>query len=372
MLSFQWNLGFLLVWMGSGLALVICLYYLWFYLSFRQLKVRRASGGGPKPFVSVIICAKNAGPHLLKTVALVLNQNYPAFEVIVVDDFSTDDSFQDLDTIEDNRLILLKALENQPGKKAALTTGIWSAQGTYLLMTDADCLPATTYWIESMVEEMMFNKDCEIVLGYGPLLKNAHGVNLFARFETSLTAMQYITYAERGMPYMGVGRNIMYKKDLWQKVNGFEAHSHIIAGDDDLFIMQAAHNKNTRVQIHPDSFVYSDSKTSWRSYFHQKSRHISTSVHYRWVHKIPLLVFAGSSIAFWTFGVLFLVVPLVPWPYFLGLIFVKWSLQIFFSYTVFKKLQVLDLLLYFPILDMALAKYYVVVGCLSIVRRKGW
>lgn len=356
----------------GGATAAIMLFHLWFYVSFQKIKIRGRAPKGPKPFVSVILCAKNAGKGLLTTVHSILAQNYPDFEVIVVDDFSTDDSFTSLEDIQDHRLILARASEDTPGKKAALTTGILRARGPYLLMTDADCQPASLYWIESMVAEMISDPECEVVLGYGPMRKNTDVVAAFSRFETTWTAIQYISLAVMGKPYMGVGRNLMYKKSLWEKHRGFEKHALILSGDDDLFVSQAANSRNTRVQIHPDSFVYSDARTTWRDFFNQKARHTTTSLHYRWTHQILLAAIAGSSVLFWVSSIVFLVWQKVTWPVFAGLVLLKWSWQMVMSVSIYKKLFVSDLLRGIPIWDISLTVYHIVLSVYAPLRKKGW
>lgn len=353
-------------------TIVICVYHAWCHAAFRGTEVTPPASHPSTPGVSVIICAKNAGNQLMQTVQSVLDQDYPDFELIVVDDFSTDDSFRALQNLRDHRLTLLKASADRPGKKAALTTGILRAKGPYILLTDADCLPASPHWITGMASKLASKESCEMVLGYGPLGKTKGWLNRFSRFETTWTAVQYMSWALAGLPYMGVGRNLMYKKSLWERHMGFERHAHILSGDDDLFVSQAAHGKNTVIQMHPDTFVFSESRPSWGHFLKQKSRHISTSIHYQWLHKIILSVVAGSYILFWMACLIFIILDNSVWYYVIILVMIKWAVQMLTSISVFGKLQVSDLLPYYPFLDMALPVYQGILAIYTLVRKKGW
>ncbi len=355
-----------------GLALLGLLYNLTFYLSFKKITHQKRNPFTEKPFVSIIVCAKNAGRLLPYTVKSILAQNYQDYELIVVNDFSTDDSFESLAHIKDPKLKIIQAKEDKSGKKMALTSGILAAKGPLLLMTDADCLPASTLWIESMVASMMEDDSHEIVIGYGPMKIASNWVNRFSRYETALTAMQYMSYAIMGKPYMGVGRNLMYKKSLWLATNGFESHKNIISGDDDLFVSQAATSINTKINLDPSSFVFSESKSTWKAFLRQKTRHISTSFYYTVFHKVSLALFSSIHILFWFLGLLFVLLGLISLLHFLIIILIKWSLQILLSRSLFTSLYIRDLLNFIPVLDIMLAFYYLTVVVLSGFRKNGW
>ncbi len=355
-----------------GLSLILLGYYLFFYLSFKKIYSQKLSFNVQMPFVSIVMCAKNAGQQLRQTIMSILSQGYEDYELIVVDDFSNDDSFKLLSEIKDDKLKIFTSQEDKPGKKAALTTGIKAAKGSILLMTDADCIPATSHWISSMVTTMIEDNRCEIVLGYGPMKKENYWVNKFSRFETSLTAVQYMSYAVAGRPYMGVGRNLMYKKSLWEANNGFENHQHVISGDDDLFIMQAANSNNTKVNLQPEAFVYSESKNNWTDFFKQKSRHSTTSFHYSMFLRATLAAYSGTHILFWVLGIIFVSLGLVPLLIFVGMVIAKWLVQMLLCYRTFQILRTQDLIKWYPVLDILLAIYYMIVAVLLVFRKDEW
>ncbi|MEI9942709.1 MAG: glycosyltransferase [Chitinophagaceae bacterium] len=183
------------------------------------------------------------------------------------------------------------------GKKYPLSIGIREAKYEILLLTDADCVPASEFWIEKM--QSAYDEKTEIVLGYGAYHKTSGLLNKLIRFETFHTALQYLSYAMAGMPYMGVGRNLSYKKDLFLRNKGFASINHIPSGDDDLFVNKVATKTNTAVMIDSDAVTRSIPKTTWKDWLKQKSRHYTTARFYKPVHKFLLGVYFFSQFLFY-------------------------------------------------------------------------
>jgi len=351
---------------------VVLGYWLWFSLSFHRQESNQTGSEYKLPPVSVILCYKNAESHLRKTVDAILKQDYPAFELVAIDDFSSDGSDQVLESVNDERLRKVNATTDHPGKKAALTNGIALAQYDILLFIDADCLPASRYWITSMVQKMMIDDRKEIVLGYGPMTKRAGFLNSFARYETILTAIQYISYAVAGLPYMGVGRNLMYKRQVFDRMNGYSTHLDIASGDDDLMISMAATSKNTTVNLNPDSFVYSEAKKDVISFLNQKSRHISTSFHYTTYHKMLLGLFALSQMLLYVTLMAGWKTGLLSFAVLVSILGIKWTLQMIFQNRFFMVLDGADLKWMFPLLDICMNMYYLYLPVYSLFRKPKW
>ncbi len=247
--------------------------------------------------VSVVICAKNEYHNLKDNLPVILNQDYPDFEVVVVNDASDDETIfllQDLEREYKHLKIvnITQDLNFFKGKKFPLSLGIKSARNDRLLLTDADCLPSSQNWIREMAGN--FNDKTEIVLGYGPYEKKDNLLNMIIRYDTIMTALQYFSYTLSGMPYMGVGRNLAYSKSLFIRNKGFISHYTISSGDDDLFINKAASKFNTAIEINPDSFTVSPAKNIFSDWWHQKRRHLSTGKHYKPKHKFMLGLYSAS------------------------------------------------------------------------------
>jgi len=251
--------------------------------------------------VSIVVCAHNEALNLKKNLPFILEQDYPCFEVVVVNDRSTDATASVLEELllQYKHLSVIEVKEGEKkgfGKKYPLTQGIKAAKHEYLLLTDADCRPKTKFWAKYMMSA--FTEGKEIVLGFGKYEKRAGWVNKMVQYDTFFVAVQYFSFALAGMPYMGVGRNIAYKKSLFERENGFQSHENIASGDDDLFVMQAATKQNTAVMMEEESHTVSVGKENFEKYWIQKSRHLSTGKWYKGIILFHLSVISTSFLAF--------------------------------------------------------------------------
>ena len=274
---------------------VAFIYQIYFYLRYLRLggKVTSQTDSDVQlPAVSVIVCAHNEYDNLQDYLSILLEQDYPCYEVIVVDDSS-----------EDGSDLLLERWSRQYGnlyhtfvprgarvlsnKKLALTIGIKAAHYDYLLLTDADCRPESKHWIREMMKGFS-NEQTELVLGFSPYFEKSDLLNHLIGYDTLFNGLQYMGMARAGKPYMGVGRNLAYKRETFFSVGGFKGLLGNRAGDDDLFVNRIANAANTVVVNNPNSIVWSVPKTTWREWFHQKRRHLSVSPQYRTKSKIQL------------------------------------------------------------------------------------
>ncbi len=266
-----------------GVVWIIQMIYYWTLYSRLAFYKEPPADSTDKP-VTVIICAKNEYQNLLKNLPSVLEQDYPDYEVIVVNDASDDDSIELLNSFA-RKYPHLKIFDLErnlnffTGKKFPLALGIKSAKNEILLLTDADCRPAGPDWIRQM--QSHYRQGTEIVLGYGAYKRTVGFLNQLIRYDSFLVAMQYLSFALSGKPYMGVGRNLSYKRELFYRAKGFTSHYKLKSGDDDLFINRVANKRNTRIAVSPDSHTVSTAKTSLIQWIFQKRRHYSTARLYR-------------------------------------------------------------------------------------------
>jgi len=249
------------------------------------------------PGVSIIIAARNEADNIFKNLPFILDQDYPNFEVIVVNHQSMDESKYILDAFEHEfpnmRVINVeKSTHLKFGKKLPLTIGIKGAKYEHLLFTDADCKPVSNQWLKSM--SSCFSNKHEIVLGYGPYKKKKGFLNKVIRFDTAWIAMNYFSFAKAKMPYMGIGRNMAYTKSVFESVSGFKSHYALSSGDDDLFIQEAAKKGNYTINIHPDAYCLSNPPKTWSGWMRQKSRHYTTTERYRLIKKLMLGIYPLS------------------------------------------------------------------------------
>ncbi|MBR9920430.1 MAG: glycosyltransferase [Bacteroidetes bacterium] len=306
--------------------------------------------------VSVIICARNERENLQKNLPFILSQSHPVFEVIVVDDNSTDGSRILLEQLSQKhtQLRVVDPGETRAGKKDALASGIQAAQYPYLLLTDADCRPASAFWITEMCAP--FGEGADLVLGYAPFYPERGVLNRWQRFEAWHTAILYLSAARWGQPYMGVGRNLAYRKSMFEAEGGFESHADLASGDDDLFV-NGLMDKNLRVciSIRRKAWMYSRAKKSWSSWRRQKQRHLSTGIRYRRAHKLGLGLIAFSHALHWLLG--FIGLWLFPAVAIVGGI-LRLSLAWWQAVRLMKRFDSQDLIPFFPILDLLLPLYH--------------
>jgi glycosyltransferase involved in cell wall biosynthesis len=324
--------------------------------------------------VSVIICAHDEEANLRELVPLLLQQQYPEFEVIIVEDRCNDGTFDFLlqATKDDQRLKMVRVTqkpEHINGKKFALTLGIKAARYDWVLLTDADCRPSSSTWISQMAK---FEEPTKIVLGFSPYFRLPGLLNSFIRFESFLTGIQFVGMAWLGKPYMGVGRNLAYRKELFLNNKGFNSHLSITGGDDDLFVNQHANKENTFVSIGSSALVFSNPKGTWPEYFQQKLRHLSVGRRYKFWDKLLLGTFSLTWILTWLLvlpSLFFLPLAKV----LLGFFVIREMMLIALMHIGPKKLGAHFEAWKTPLLDFMYAFYYLVTGAKAlIVKRVKW
>ena len=282
-----------------GILSIAFLYQLYFYIRYMNgvLRLRsninknKVSFLTEQPPVSVIICAKDEADNLRQYLPFILQQDYPDFEVIVVNDGSTDET----ETLLNNLCVEYQNLRttfvpvgarNLSTKKLGLTLGIKAAKNDLLLFTDADCMPEDNMWVSRMTRN--FTPGTDFILGYGAYLNKKGFLNRLITFDTLFIALQYLGMAVSGKPYMGVGRNLAYRKETFFAHKGFASTLNLISGDDDLFVNQSGNSKNTKIEISPDSITWSEPNTTFSGWFYQKERHLSVSSYYKFSSKYRL------------------------------------------------------------------------------------
>jgi glycosyltransferase involved in cell wall biosynthesis len=356
------------------ITLIQLFYYSFFFIRLAFYKPGNKASSQTQP-VSVIICARDEAANLVKNLPGSLVQQYATtHEVIVVDDNSYDDTKYLLEefkkTYKQLHVVELKQeAKFIPGKKFPLSVGIKTAKYETVLLTDADCVPASEYWIDKM--QQTYHDDTEIVLGYGAYHKKGGLLNKLIRWETFHTALQYFSYALAGQAYMGVGRNLSYKKTVFFRHKGFTAHNNIASGDDDLFIKTATTKKNTKINIDADTFTLSEPARTWQQWVHQKKRHYSTAKYYKPKHKFLLGLYSLSQFLFYPLFATSII--FYGWQYALAVFGIRFLLQAIVFYFCMKKLQEKDLFPLFLILDVWMFFYYIIFAVTLIKRpEKRW
>ena len=342
-------------------AAVQLFYYLYFFRRVAVYKQEPRDQSQEHP-VSVIICARDEDENIAKHLPGVLVQEYrTTHEVIVVNDNSLDDTKYILAELQKTfKMLQIVDLTQEAkmiaGKKFPLSIGIKEARHEIVLLTDADCVPASERWLYKM--QNAFANGTEVVLGYGAYHKKPGFLNKAIRFETFHTALQYFSYALAGNPYMGVGRNLAYRKDLFFRNKGFSSINHIPSGDDDLFINRVANKQNTAVVLDQDAFTLSMPKESWKDWMRQKNRHYSTGKFYKSTHKFLLGLYTISFFLFYPLLIASLV--FFDWRWALIPFVVRLAVQGFVWHKSMKKLGESDLFPLYFFWDLWMFVYYLI------------
>ncbi len=365
-------INILIFYIFCGAAFFQLFYFLFFYLRLANYKPKTVQVTQYPP-VSIIICARNEDTNLKKNLPKILAQDYPAFEVIVVDDNSEDGTTEYLFFLSQKEPRLKRTKTGNSnrmmaGKKFPLTLGLKAAANELVLLTDADCYPATDQWLKNMIAGYAGGK--EIVLGYGAYEKQPGSLNRRIRYETVLTAINYLSFALARLPYMGVGRNLSYNKTLFFNTNGFFDHRHIPSGDDDLFINKVATKRNTEIVITPDAFTYSEPKETRDEWIEQKTRHLSTAKFYRFKHKFWLGLQPISHILFWITSVYLLCILFAYWYVVAAAFVLRWILLRYTFTQAMNKLDEKDLKPYIEWYDFIQIGYYFRFAKAALVKTK--
>ncbi|BAV04303.1 Glycosyltransferase, catalytic subunit of cellulose synthase and poly-beta-1,6-N-acetylglucosamine synthase [Filimonas lacunae] len=333
-------------------------YYLFFFRRLAAYKPSQKAETQEYP-VSIIICARDEAHNLAKNLPGILVQGYrTSHEIIVVNDNSKDESKYLLDEFKKSFKNLIPVQLSQeakliPGKKFPLSMGIKTARYEIVLLTDADCMPASEFWLQKMQDA--YQPGIDIVLGYGAYHKMPGILNKLIRFETFHSALQYFSFALAGLPYMGVGRNLSYKKALFFNNKGFSSINQIPGGDDDLFINMVANKKNTAIVIDPETYTLSSPKKTWKEWWRQKNRHYSAARYYKPKHKFLLGLYSLTHAMLYP---LLIVALFYNWWIALSVYGVRLLLQSFIWYKSMKKLQEVDLWPMFLLFDIWMFVYY--------------
>lgn len=354
------------------LSLLIQLfYYLFFFIRMALFRCHDDLTSSGEP-VSVVICARNEADNLEKNLPVIMEQDYGDYEVIVVNDSSEDNTEEVLDRFKKRyknlkSTIIRKDKKFRHGKKLAVTIGLKAASHNWVLLTDADCRPASPLWISLM--QRHFVSPTEVILGYGGYERCSGLLDKFVRLDTLFIAMQYFSFALAGYPYMGVGRNLAYRRSLFFSIKGFASHLKLESGDDDLFINEVAKRENTAVEFSHLAHTCSVSPADWSAWLRQKRRHLTTGFHYRWSTRFLLGPEIFSRLLFYaTFLLLILNKILIP--YVIGIYLIRLAINTVILNKVMNRLNEKNLLVFSPIFDLIIILLNIFCAASNLISQK--
>ena len=355
-------------------SFIICLATQCFYfLKFNRLLYYTAPPPGtnqPLP-VSIVIAAKNEESNLPRLLEALIRQEYGTFEIIIINDCSTDSTSEVIRKYAKRSPIIsgvdiAQVPTGWNSKKYALSQGIYKAKHPIILLTDADCIPKSDFWIKKIA--CCFDKKTDFVLGFSPYEKSGGLLNQWIQFETLYTGIQYLSSAINGNPYMGVGRNLAYRKKTFS-AHGFKGYAHVTGGDDDIFVNRHANLANTNICISEEAHTLSKPKNNWTDYFKQKIRHLSVGKYYHPKDQTGLALFTLSHWVGWSTFFSLLMANFQTY-----LILVLLCIRGVVFYTIFtrigQKLQIKLIYGLLPIFEIIHSLLYPIVGLYALMSKK--
>lgn len=326
-----------------------------YYLLFSNILFPKKGVGNFSKFpVSIIIFAKNSAENLRNFLPSILSQNYPNYEVVLIDNNSTDKTHKVISSFAKNHPnIKVVNVENNEAfwgsKKYAMTLGIKAAKYEHLLFTEPNSRPISEHWILEMTKQ--FSDEKTIVLGYSSYEKQKTFLNFLIRFYNFLTAIQFLNFTKLGMPFMADGRNLAYKKEDFYRAKGFINHMKQELGEDDLFIQDAANKTNTTYCISKNSFVESTNYSLFSDWFFLQRKKVFLRKKYQPKHRFVLSLFTISKLFFYIFGIVLFF--FYPYEIILSLVLGYFLTQYIIVGISAKRLDEKNLIYFLPFLDIA-------------------
>lgn len=351
------------------LVLGISWLIMWLWLAKGWSRIRSVPHPAKELPISLIVAAHNEAHSISGLLGSLTSLRYQNWEIVIVLDRCTDDTKQVVEQFADRLplriLELTESTANWSPKKWAVTQGVAASTHDHLVFTDADCRVEPD-WLSGI--NAQFQNGSEVVLGIGLYESHPGQLNLMIQSETAFTAFQYIGAAAQGWPYMAVGRNMGYTRQIYERVGGLESHKEVLSGDDDLFVQSL--QAQAKIGVMTSCPTISLAPRRWKTWFRQKTRHVSSSNSYSAKSKYWLALFHGihglwwlltigslitNTLTFWSFFALY-ILRIVP-------LFIFWK-------SISKQLHVAwyD----YPVLDFRYFLYNLSVIPWGLIRRPAW
>lgn len=338
----------------SSVIFINCVYFL-IFLGLAFSKSRKPKLEEKQLPISVLVYIKNNAKQLNSSLKAILEQDYPDFELVLINDYSSDNSLELLEAfkIEHPKLPIhicdVKENQNFYGcKKYALFLGIKNATYEHLLFTDANSKPSSKHWIQEMSKG--FQKEKQLILGYSTYSKRKGLFNLLLRFDSLLNTINSLSFANARMTYMGVGRNLAFTHKAYDANYGFISHVRIPYGEDDLFINEVATKANTSLVWSKDAHIETEALQDMKAWSYQHKQRAHTFKYYKTRHKLILSGYFISRLLFWLCAIASFF--LLSWQLATSLIGIRILIQYLCIGILAYKLNASKLILFIPWLEV--------------------
>ena len=308
-----------------------CLYFGYYHFRLGRWHAKKVADTEKLPPVSVVLTARNESVWLKENLVYLLEQDYPDFEVVVVNYQSHDDTEQVLKLLKGYYPHLKvvpfpKDVNLFQGKKYPLSIGIQSAKNDVLLLADPECTPKNMKWLRGMVKGY-YRDDVQMVLGFCGLTRKKSLLGLLQRYDNLAYSANYLGSALLGHPYTATGRNLSYRRSFFFDRGAFVNHYQVAGGADDLFVYQNATRKNTAICIDDDALLTTEAKPTFSQWHRQRLDRVSTrnwhSVGGRVIEDLPAL----AALLFYGTGAGLLLLGTLPWVTLVAAVVLRWTWQ---------------------------------------------
>src|SRR4030095_6578015 len=363
-----------LLYITIGLLIIYSILILFYRAGWQELKAFSQTDQEPSIKISVIIPARNEEGNIGKLLSSLEKQTYPKplFEVIVVDDHSTDNTVAVVNNYSFAKLIRLEFDNINSYKKKAIETGIAVASGDLIVTTDADCIAQET-WLKTIAA---FKENTNAVFIAAPVVME-NDSTILQTFQTlDFLVLQGITAAsvQKRIHNMCNGANLAYERKAFFEVNGFSGIDHLASGDDMLLMQKIAQHfpKKISYLLSKDAIVTTEAAKTWKEFFSQRIRWASKATNYNDI-KIFCALFL---VYFFNCALLALFITgfwmHLLWLGLVGILILKTITEFMFLYPVAKFYNKQKLLTLFPFFQPLHIVYTVIAGWLGIFGSFEW
>ena len=303
-------MGLFLLWFFFGFGILIQGGY--FILVFSRIALHRSgskksSNQEPEEGVTVVVTAKNKFHHLKVLIPKLFEQDYPKFDVLIVNDQSTDRTKRLLEDLMSRysklRTVTVKYTPKHcNAKKFALTLGIKVAKNDVILLTDADCLPNSDQWIRKMTAPVR-EEGKTFALGFSGYSQKPGSLNKWIQFELTLKALFFLSFGLWKSPFMGTGKNLCYRKSFFLAAKGFRGFWNMVEGDDSVFVNIHASGSNAKVVIDAEAITLSAPKETLKDYLKQEKSLLQAQRFFRVGDKNKVSLYGISHSLYWIGGI---------------------------------------------------------------------
>uniref|UniRef100_UPI0040485ED1 glycosyltransferase n=2 Tax=Algoriphagus sp. TaxID=1872435 RepID=UPI0040485ED1 len=302
-------MGLFLLWFFFGIGFLIQLGYLLFIFSKTAWPIKGPTTTSiqyPEEGVTILVTARNKFKLLKVLIPKLFEQDYPKFEVLIVNDQSTDRTKRLLEDLMAHypklrSVTITYTPKHVTAKKFALTLGIKVAKNDVILFTEADCIPQSNQWLRKMTAPIR-EEGKTFAIGFAGVQKEGNSLNSWIQFETILRALFTFSFGLWKSPFTGTGKNLSYRKSFFMDKKGFRGFWNTEGGEDSLWINTHATGANSKVVINPEAIAVANPAATWKEYIIQEKQLLHSEKFFKVEDKRKMGSYGISHALYWIGG----------------------------------------------------------------------